>query len=188
MNPLYLPIGDDASVRTFTLDDAGALFALVDTERDRLRRWMPWTDGVRTVEDQRTWIERSLAAEHDREANGIWLASGELAGSIGMTVNPVENGGEIGYWIAERFEGRGLVTRACAAMLDVAFGEMKLHRVMLRAATTNDRSRAVAERLGFTQEGVLREQGLVCTGEYHDMVAYGLLRREWDGQPGKATS
>jgi RimJ/RimL family protein N-acetyltransferase len=37
----------------------------------------------------------------------------------------------------------------------------------------------VAERLGFTEEGILREQGLTGTGEYHDMVAYGLLDREW---------
>ena len=178
-DPLYLEIGDDAFVRTFTLDDAEVLFALVDAERERLRGWFPWVDGTRSVDDQRPWIERALAAEHDREGNGIWLVSGELAGAAGLSVNPVENNGEIGYWLAEAFEGRGLATRATMALLDLAFDRLGLHRVTIRAATHNARSRAVPERLGFTQEGVLREQGLVSTGQYHDLVVYGLLDREW---------
>jgi ribosomal-protein-serine acetyltransferase len=183
VNPLYVPLGDDAFLRTFAPDDAVTLYALVDQERDRLRHWMPWPDNVRSVEEQRTWIERSLASEHDREANGIWLRDGELAGTVGMTVTTVDNGAEVGYWIAERYEGRGLATRAAAAMIDLAFGELQLHRVTLRAAVINEASRAVAERLGFTQEGVLREQGLVATGEYLDMAVYGLLAREWKGLP-----
>lgn len=178
-DPLYLEIGDDAFVRTYTLDDAATVFALVDAERERLRRWMPWVDATETVEDQRRWIERSIGAEHDREANGIWLTDGTLVGTIGLSVNTLENGGEIGYWIAEPYEGRGLVTRACAAMLDFAFDRLRLHRVMIRAAVANARSRAIAERLGFTEEGVLREAGLVDTGEYLDLVVYGMLDREW---------
>jgi ribosomal-protein-serine acetyltransferase len=177
--PLYLEIGEDAFVRTFTPDDADVVFALVDAERDRLRRWFPWVDGTKTVDDQRTWIERAIASEHDREANGIWLRSGDVAGTVGLTVNPLENGGEIGYWLGSSFEGRGLVTRASAALLDHAFDRIGLHRVTIRAAVPNDRSRAVAERLGFTQEGVLREAGLVNTGERHDLVVYGMLAREW---------
>ncbi|HSL10416.1 MAG TPA: GNAT family protein [Actinomycetota bacterium] len=178
-DPIYLELGDDAFVRTFTLDDAPTVFALVDAERERLRRWMPWVDGTATVDDQRRWVERSIASEHDREANGIWLTDGALAGTIGLSVNPLENGGEIGYWLGARYEGRGLVTRACAAMLDLAFDRLELHRVLIRAAVSNVRSRAVAERLGFTEEGVLREAGLVDTGEYLDLVAYGILDREW---------
>ena len=185
-DPLYLQLGDDAFVRTFTPDDADTVFALVDAERDRLRRWFPWVDPTRTVDDQRGWIVRALASEHDAEANGIWLAGGELAGTIGLTVNLLENGGEIGYWVGSSHEGRGLVTRAAAALLDRAFDGIGLHRVQIRAAVHNDRSRAVAERLGFTQEGVLREQGLVSTGEYHDMVVYGILDREWSERRAEA--
>lgn len=181
-DPLYLELGEDAFVRTYTPDDDATLFALVDAERERLRRWFPWPDGTRTVEDQRAWIARSIASEHDREANGIWLVGGELVGSIGMSVNPLENNGEIGYWIAAAHEGRGLVTRATVAMLDLGFDRLGLHRIQIRAAIHNARSRAVPERLGFIEEGVIREQGLVATGEYFDMVVYGMLDREWSAR------
>jgi ribosomal-protein-serine acetyltransferase len=66
------------------------------------------------------------------------------------------------------------MTRAVKALIDHAFGELGLHRVEIRAAAENRRSRAIPERLGFEQEGILREAERV--GErYQDLVVYGLL-------------
>jgi ribosomal-protein-serine acetyltransferase len=183
VNPLYWPLGDDAFVRTYTPDDAETLLALVQANLDRLARWMPWAMKDRSVDDQREWIERCLRSETDVEGNGIWLADGSLAGGIGMRIDAVSNHGEIGYWLDAAAEGRGLVTRACARFLDFGFGELRLHRIAIRAAVANERSRAVAVRLGFTEEGTLREEELAATGEYQDLVAYGLLDREWHGLP-----
>jgi len=63
-------------------------------------------------------------------------------------------------------------------VLDQAFGPLGLHRVELRTNPTNTRSRSVAQRLGFTQEGVLREAA-AFPDERRDDVVYGLLAREW---------
>jgi ribosomal-protein-serine acetyltransferase len=60
------------------------------------------------------------------------------------------------------------------------FESMGLHRITIRAAPGNTRSRAIPERLGFVQEGVLREAGRVGEG-YTDLVVYGVLDREWRG-------
>ena len=84
----------------------------------------------------------------------------------------------MGYWLDAGFEGRGLVTRAVTAVLDHAFGPLGLHRVELQTTTDNKRSRSVAQRLGFTQEGVLREAA-AFPDERRDDVVYGLLAREW---------
>jgi ribosomal-protein-serine acetyltransferase len=181
VKPVYWPLDGDSFVRTYIPDDDTAVFSLVDAERERLRRWFGWVEQTQTVQDQRAWIERVLAAEHDMEGNGIWLADGELAGSIGMGVNTLDHNAEIGYWLASAYEGRGLVTRASARFLDHAFGELGLRRVTIRAAVSNDRSRAVARRLGFTEEGVLRQSGHTGVG-YEDMVVYGILSEEWASQ------
>jgi ribosomal-protein-serine acetyltransferase len=183
VNPLYWPLGEDAFVRTYTPDDAEALCALVLANYDRLAPWMPWADKHQTVAGQREWIERCMRSETDLEGNGIWLADGSLAGGIGMRIDTMGNHAEIGYWLDAAAEGRGLVTRACARFIDFAFGELKLHRVAIRAAVANERSRAVAVRLGFTEEGILREEDRAASGEYHDLVAYGLLDREWRSLP-----
>jgi ribosomal-protein-serine acetyltransferase len=173
-------IDDEASIRPFTVEDAEALYALVDANRERLAQWFPWVDGSTGPESQRTFIERSIASDTDVEGNGIWVGE-ELAGSIGMSVDVIGNSADIGYWLDEAFEGRGLVTRACALFIDHGFTVMGLHRIVIRAAIDNARSRAVAERLGFTEEGTGRENGRVGGGRYVDLVTYGLLDREWKG-------
>jgi ribosomal-protein-serine acetyltransferase len=178
VTPIYWPIDDDAVVRTFTPDDAEEVFALVEANRVRLEAWTPWTESTRSAADVVDFIERSLASEHDLEANGIWV-DGRAAGTIGLRVNLLVNNGELGYWIGEEFEGRGLVTRACRLFIDHAFGELGLHRISLHAGVENRRSRAVAERLGFTEEGVIRDGDRVGGGRYVDLVAYGLLEHEW---------
>jgi ribosomal-protein-serine acetyltransferase len=181
VNPIYWPLGDDAFIRTYTPDDAAVVLALAIANHDRLAPWMPWASRERTVDEQRDWIERCLGSETDLEGNGIWLADGSLAGGIGMRIDPLSRESEIGYWVDGAAEGRGLVTRACARFIGHAFDELRLHRVVIKAAVTNERSRAVAVRLGFTQEGTMREAEPSATGEYHDLVVYGLLDREWHG-------
>ena len=178
MNPIYWPIDDEAFVRTYTPDDAEEVFALVDANRERLDPWMPWIRSTRSPADTREFIERGIASVHDLDANGIWVGR-RVAGSIGMRVDPLSNGGDIGYWLGGEFEGRGLVTRACRLFLDHAFGTLGLHRMSLKADVENVRSRAVAERLGFRYEGTLRGAGLVQGDRYVDMAVYGLLEDEW---------
>ena len=84
---------------------------------------------------------------------------------------------EIGYWIRSDLAGRGLMTEAAAAVCDFGFGEIDVHRIELRAAVDNAASQRVAEKLGFTREGLLREAGWVAAG-YQDMHLFGLLASE----------
>jgi len=180
VNPIYWDLGDGIEIRTFTPDDAEASFALVEANRERLRPWMIWEPTTTSVDDSRTFILRCLASETDIEGNGMWV-DGRLAGGIGLRVDPQDAAGEIGYWIGGDFEGRGIITRACRRFFDFAFDELGLHRMELCAATTNVRSRAVAERLGMRQEGVLRD-GVKTPEGHKDLVIYGILDDEWRAQ------
>ena len=177
MNPIYWDLGDGVEVRTFTPDDAEESFALVDANRDRLHPWMIWEPQTRTADDTRAFILRSLASETDLEGNGIWV-DGRLAGTMGLRIDPGDANAEIGYWIGGEFEGRGIVTRACRRFFDFAFDELGMHRMELCAASENVRSRAVAERLGMRQEGVLRDAERTPEG-FKDLVIFGILEDEW---------
>jgi ribosomal-protein-serine acetyltransferase len=178
MRQLRFDLGDGAEVRTFSLEDAETIYELVDANRERLARWFPWVDDSTSPETQRTWLSGLMQDDVSCDGNGIWV-EGVLAGGVGMGIHVVENSGEIGYWLDVRYEGRGLVTRGCRAFLNYGFGELALHRVQIRAAVENTRSRAVAERLGLREEGVLRGAGRVGGGKYVDLVMYGILANEW---------
>jgi len=176
VSPLPVPLGDGAELRRYTMDDLGALWAAVEEERERLGEWMPWVEGTRTIDDQRAWLERVVPAE-DLNGTGLFV-EGELAGGIGLTVGDFGVAAEIGYWIRQRFSGRGMVTSAARALTDLAFREFGVHRVVIRAGVNNARSRAVPERLGYRLEGVARGDGK-GVGGFYDLAVYAVLEDEW---------
>jgi len=85
---------------------------------------------------------------------------------------------EIGYWLGESFQGRGLVTKSCRVLIDYAFNELKLNRVEMRCGVENKKSRNIPEKLGFREEGVVRQAGWLHD-HFVDYVIYGMLASEW---------
>jgi ribosomal-protein-serine acetyltransferase len=173
-------IDDDTELRLLGEEHAQELFELTDCSRDHLRKWLPWVDATRTVEDSRQFILKSLEQYEKTGAvnAGIWH-HGRLAGVISFVMTDLYNRNSwIGYWIGEKYQGRGLMTAACRVMLATAFEDMGLNRVEIRAATDNNRSRSIPERLGFRLEGILRQSAWL-DDHFQDMAVYSLLRSEW---------
>ena len=85
---------------------------------------------------------------------------------------------EIGYWLDKDLQGRGIITRAARALTTYAITELGLNKVEIHAAAGNTASRAVPERLGFTQEGIIRQSEWL-NGQAHDLVVYGMVAGEW---------
>ena len=177
MSPRPADLGGGAVVRRLTMDDLPEIWAAVDASRERLEPWMPWIEGTHTIEDQRRWLESVVHDEGTLDGCGIFV-DGRYVGGVGLSWDPFRVGGAIGYWISGAFEGRGLVTRAVRALLDIGFRELGLHRIEIKAGVENARSRAIPERLGFVLEGVERGAGRGALG-YHDQVVYSVLENEW---------
>jgi len=173
-------------MRALTSADAHSLFRLIDADRERLGRWLPWVEETRTERDSARFI--ADAAEERRRRRSVVLGvfvAGELCGTIGLHyVEWFDRSAELGYWIASGVEGRGYVVRASRLMLAFAFGPAGLHRIVLRCAVGNERSRNVAERLGFACEGRLREAHWVG-GRFLDQHLYALLGREFAAGPSR---
>lgn len=174
----------DAELRLLLPEHAEALFALVATNRAYLRAWLPWVDDIRAVDSIRAFIARM---DRERADSGnptatLW-SHGCLAGVIGLhPINWNDRKAAIGYWLGAAFQGNGLMTRACAAMVDYALGQERLHRVEITVATGNARSRAIPERLGFTHEGRLR-QAQWLYDHYVDLEMYAMLAEAWEARP-----
>lgn len=177
-------IDADLELRLLVGRDAAELFALTDQNRDHLRRYLPWVDQTRSLLDTSDFIRSSLQqlANDNGFQAGIWYR-GRLAGAIGFLYwNWPNSKTELGYWLGATFQGHGIMTRACGALIDYTFDELGLNRVEIQCAAGNTRSRAIPERLGFVQDGVLRQAELLPSGR-SDLVVYSLLQDEWAGQP-----
>ena len=85
---------------------------------------------------------------------------------------------ELAYWLLPEHHGEGYMTEAVSLVIDYFFETFEKRGLAARAFSSNDASRGLLERLGFTEEGRLREHRFVG-GEYVDTIFYGLLREEW---------
>jgi ribosomal-protein-serine acetyltransferase len=177
-------LGNGVVLKLLRRRHARGLYVLTDRNRERLRPWLPWVDRVHGIAGTLNFIEQGLGQANNSAGfqSGIWV-DGDLSGVVGTHRIDWENRSTgLGYWIDGAQEGRGIVTRCVATVLDYLFITLSLHRVEIRAATDNQRSRAVPERLGFRLEGVLRQDHRV--GDvWQDLAVYGLLRSEWSGTP-----
>ena len=160
--------------------DADELFALVDASRMYLREWLPWVDASVSVEDTKAFVH--AAQQQYTRGDGCQCCiryKGKIVGIIGFhRVDLFHKQTDIGYWLAEEYQGRGIMTACCRALVDFAFREYKVHRVEIRAAVENQKSRAIPERLGFTHEGTLREAEWV-NDHFVDGAVYAMLERDW---------
>lgn len=176
----HLDVGQGLHIRLLEDKDAAGLFALIDANRKALRDWTPWVDTTHSQEDTVAFIRSALQQHKDCTGlhAGIWQ-DGELAGGIAYVRIDINNRrAMIGYWLAGQYRGKGLVTRAAAAMTDIAFSKLLMNRVEIYCAVDNLKSRAIPERLGFKPEGVLRQYEWV-NDRFLDVAAYGMLAAEW---------
>lgn len=173
-------IDDDVTLRQLSEDDAQSLFAVIDRNRTYLRQWLPWLDTSNNADDTLLFIRSTLEqfANNDGFAAGIYFREAVI-GTIGFhKVDWLNRSVEIGYWLAEDCQGKGVVTKACKAFIDYAFGEWGLHRVQIRCAVGNAKSCRIPERLGFVKEG-LQRQAEFLYDHYVDLNVYGMLEDEW---------
>lgn len=177
---LNFQISDNAHLALIEERHAGEFHALVQKNHDRLQVWCPWLDQVETIDKTQAFIRGKLARFAD--GNGFtagFYDDGNLAGSIALEyVDRPNLTTEIGYWLDADAEGSGLVTTACRRLIVYAFDELDLNRVQIRCAADNARSRAIPEKLGFRQEGVIRQCERLHD-RFVDLVLYGMLRHEW---------
>lgn len=182
MNAKTFRIEDDTELRLLEEQHAEELFALTEQNREYLGEWLPWLDNNKSPADTKRFISNSLEqfANNNGFCVGIWF-QGKLAGVISYhEIDWSNRATSIGYWLGASFQGKGLVTKSCRLLVDYAFNELKLNRIEIRCALKNKKSRAIPKRLGFKQEGIIRQAEWLYD-HFVDLVVYGMLADEWYG-------
>jgi RimJ/RimL family protein N-acetyltransferase len=162
----------------------GAEMAVVIAQSlSHLRPWMPWAQEAPSAESSEMVVRRMQAdfiARRDlcfqiyaRRADG---SPGRLLGGTGLhRIDWAVRRFEIGYWIRPEAAGQGHVSEAVRLLTALAFDRLAARRVEIRCDTRNLKSRAVAERCGFTLEGVLRCDALGVDGQPRDTAVHARI-------------
>ena len=175
--------GERVIIRPYRESDAQDVFEAVGESRDHLRPWLPFANEHQTVEETRDWIIHQVAAWLLREdmTLGMWEATtNRYLGGTGFHPRDWDIGYfEIGYWIRASAEGRGYVTEAVRLLTDFVFHTLKANRLEIRCDELNVRSAAIPRRLGFVEEGRLRNLLSAHDGRLRTMIIFSLIPGEW---------
>ena len=178
------PLSDGVVVlRPWRLDDVASLVEICNGDEE-LAYWLDRLPQPYTEEDAREYVAYSDAGwrgEGEETPFAVLdAASGELLGASGIFWHDPEQGvAEVGYWTGRGARGRGVATRSVRLLAGWVLGELGCERLELRADTRNEPSLRVAEKAGFTREGVIRSARTNARdGRRIDYAVYSLLRRE----------
>lgn len=174
---------DRLILQRFSKRDAQTLDEAIRVSLPDLNQWLPWARMDYTQSDTTAFIRESLQAWKEERAWDYSIRLGDdpkrHLGNISFwTVSKLGKIAEIGYWIRSDETRQGLCTEAMELLLAETFTSMGYHKVVLRIAVGNDASDRVAEKLGFTREGILREE-LLIRGNWLDHSLWSLLDREF---------
>ena len=176
------------TLRPFRRRDVGALHDAIVASRGDLQQWLPWANSYDRSVAQR-FIRDSASAWAEGRAFDFAVTSseepGRHLGNLSSWWTSRQNGiGEIGYWIRSDMTGQRVGTEVTARAIQIGFEEMDCHKLVLRIAVGNVGSERIAERVGFTYEGILRDE--VKIGDaWIAHTAGGLVDHEWTDLSGK---
>ena len=133
-----------------------------------------------SLADLREFIKDRVRDNEDRVSlTTVIFRDGQMCGAIALhTIDFQHRNTSIGYWIDAASEGRGIVTRACRAIVTEAFRSYGVHRVVIQCGTGNAKSSGIPRRLGFIEEGVLREAQWLAD-HWVDLRVFSMLEQDW---------
>ena len=174
--PLHV---DELTIREYTLADVPALDAAIGRNVEYLRPWIgPWIHNEPLGLERRTELMEQWLAEYtENKAEAIGIFEGdELVGSTGIHDRNGPADVELGYWVDQTKQGRGIATRVCRALMDLAFSHEDVQRVLIAHNAPNRKSRRVPEKLGFRQ---VPPEHCGCGP---DTVLWEYTREMWEAQ------
>jgi len=183
MNPFHLDEEfetDRLIIKKHSLDEAEMMYKAIDSDRGRLAAFMPWPEKIQNAEDELEFL---------RDCQEWWRVCQQFDYSIYLKENLVFLGNvgvhtirwghdccEIGYWLLVGHEGQGYMREAVAIVEDHLFAK-GFNRVEIRCDPNNTRSTKVPAALGYSYEGLLREQ-TKHGDHFRDTLVYSKIKKD----------
>jgi ribosomal-protein-serine acetyltransferase len=177
---MKIQVDENISLEMLEEIHAASLLNVVNANRNILREWLPWVDSMLTVAHFAYYLNNTqkLAAAKTDFGYAI-IVDKNIVGRIGLHhINNHNRIAEIGYWLADDMQGRGIMNKCCKAIINFAFMQLSINRIEIKCAAGNVKSIAVAEKLHFKQEGIMRQAELLH-GKFINLYMYAMLKEDW---------
>jgi ribosomal-protein-alanine N-acetyltransferase len=173
-----------ALLKKYRIGDGKIFYEIIEKNRDRMLDNFPiMLSNTHDVLSGELYIRKKIEEWEERSAFnfGIWLKDdGNYIGHISVkNIDWIIPRGEIAYIISQEYEGKGIMTEALTAIIKFSFENLSMSRLFLRVMTNNSRSYELAERCGFSREGILRKDHKTYEGDLVDLYYYGMTKEDY---------
>ena len=176
----FLKVYDQITIHLPKLEFAEEIFEIISNQQLYLGEWLPWVERTKSVKYLRAFLKDAARFNQGGQKLTTYvLYDGKIAGSVSFVkIDKEMRTAELGYWLREELQGKGIMTKACQRLIDYNFRTKAINRIEIKVATNNGKSIKIPERMGFLHEGTLR-QAAFFYNQYFDMELFSLLKDDW---------
>ncbi|WP_017220780.1 GNAT family N-acetyltransferase [Moritella dasanensis] len=174
-----LNIGPDLQLAIVQPSFASCYLEIVTTERAYLSKWLPWATEANDEAFFLEFIRKSLIGYAEgKSMTCAIIYQNIVVGNVSFnSIDQALKKVEVGYWLSEKYQGLGIVTKAVSFLIEYAFSELDMKKVEICVAVDNTASRRVCERLNMTLEGIISNFENI-NGEIIAHAIYGIHRTD----------
>ncbi len=175
---LRIKIDAEIELKQIELSDSRDIFRTIDRQREYLGKWLPFVEFTKEISDTEKFVNSVVNAPEERfEYVFVIRKQNEFIGLIGFKdTDKLNKKTEIGYWISEKFQKQGIVTKSVDKLCDFAFNKLGINRVQIKCAVENKRSIKIPQKLGFKFEGIERDGERLTGSLFTDVEIYSKLK------------
>ena len=177
---MTISITNQINLTQLQLSDAVSIFNLIDSQREYLGKWLPFVEFTKELSDTENFVKSIVNAPQDKFEYVFAIKNAdEFIGLVGFKdTDRANQKTEIGYWLSEKYQKQGIITKSVERLCEFAFAELGMNRIQVKCAIGNEPSSKIPRRLGFKFEGIERQGELLTGGVFADLEIYSKLKSD----------
>ncbi len=175
-----IQVNENITLKQIEISDAKDIFHIIDTQRDYLRKWLPFIDYTKVIADTEKFIHSIIDVPlENRDHIFVIHYNKVFVGLVGLKGIDRENKRtEIGYWLSESEQKKGIITESVKALMEYAYYELDMYRIQIKCAVGNTPSRNIPLKLSYKFEGIERAGEFLINGIFADIEVYSKLKSD----------
>ncbi len=176
---VYYRIDDNIELELVSTYNADIILDLINRNREYLAKYLSWVDETTSTDVIIENTKKTLKAFGEKTGIG-WVVKfdKQIIGRISIwEAEEKSRIFEVGYWIAEAFSRKGIMTECIKKVIDIGFDYLKAEKIEICCIDENTGSNRIPQKLGFLKEGT-RRNSLKIRDKIYNMNIYGLLKEE----------
>lgn len=177
---MIIELDREIELKQLAQSDSADIFNTIDSEREYLRKFLPFVEFTKKLSDTEKFVDSVINAPNDKfEYIFAIRKQNKFIGLIGFKESDrLNKKTEIGYWLSEKHQKQGIITKSVKKLCDFAFNKQGINRIQIKCAVENKASINIPIRLGFKFEGIERQGELLTGNIFYDLMVYSRLKKD----------